>query len=47
MQIGNIEFFLESITFASASNKVLLKRFLQPDTKILIPIGAGGWLHVQ
>jgi len=37
MHIGNIELFLESITIASACNKVLRKRLLQPDTIGLIP----------
>ena len=37
MHIGNIEIFLESVTIASACNKVLRKRFLQPDTIGLIP----------
>jgi len=39
MQIGNIDVFLESITIASACNKLLRKRFLQPDTIGLIPAG--------
>jgi G:T-mismatch repair DNA endonuclease (very short patch repair protein) len=39
MAIGNIEVFLESITIASACNKVLRKRFLNPDTVCLIPSG--------
>jgi len=39
MQIGNLEDFLESITIASACNKVLRKRFLQPESIGLIPIG--------
>jgi len=39
MEIGNIEVFIESITIASACNKVLRKRFLQPDTIGLIPTG--------
>jgi len=37
MHIGNIEVFLEAVTFASACNKVLRKRFLKPDTVGLIP----------
>ena len=37
MQIGNLGVFLESITIASACNKVLRKRFMQPDTIGLIP----------
>jgi hypothetical protein len=36
-QIGNIDVFLESITIASACNKVLRKRFLQPNTIGLFP----------
>jgi hypothetical protein len=39
MQIGNIDVFQESITIASACNKVLCKRFLKPDTIGLIPKG--------
>jgi len=39
MHIGNIEIFLESITFASAFNKLLRKRFLLPDTIGLITTG--------
>jgi len=39
MQIGNIDVFIESITIASACNKVLRKRFLQPDPIGLIPTG--------
>ena len=39
MQIGNLDVFLESITIASTCNKVLRKRFLQPDTIGLIPTG--------
>jgi len=38
METGNLDVFLESITIASACNKVLRKRFLQPDTIGLIPI---------
>jgi len=37
MQIGNIDVFIESITIASACNKLLCERFLQPDTTVLIP----------
>jgi len=33
MYIGNIEVFIKSITISSACNKILCKRFLQPDTK--------------
>ena len=39
MQMRYIEVFLESITIASAFNKILRKRFLQPDTIGLIPTG--------
>ena len=39
IQIVNIEIFLESITIASACNKVSRKRFLKTDTIGLIPIG--------
>jgi hypothetical protein len=38
-QIGKIDVFLESITIASACNKVFPKRFPQPDTIGLIPTG--------
>ena len=37
LQIGNIVFFLEAITFASACNEVFRKRFLEPETIGLIP----------
>jgi len=39
MQTGHIDVFVESITIASACNKVLRKRFLKPDTIGLIPTG--------
>ena len=39
MHIGHIDVFIESITIASACNKFLRKRFLQPDTIGLIPKG--------
>jgi len=39
MHIGNIDAFLESITIASASSKLLRKRFLHTDTIELIPNG--------
>jgi len=39
MHIGSIEVFLEAIKIVSACNKVLRKRFLQPDTIGLIPTG--------
>jgi hypothetical protein len=42
IEIGNIEVFIESISIASACNKVLRRRFLKPDTIGLIP--AGGYM---
>jgi len=39
MEICNIEIFLETITIASACNKVLRKRLLKPDTIGLVPAG--------
>jgi G:T-mismatch repair DNA endonuclease (very short patch repair protein) len=39
IEIGNIEVFLESVTIASACNKVLRKKFLKPETVGLIPPG--------
>jgi len=39
IQIGNIFGFIESVTIASACNKVLRKRFLKPNTICLIPPG--------
>jgi hypothetical protein len=39
MEIGNIDLFLESVTIASACNKVLRKKFLKPETIGLIPAG--------
>ena len=39
IEIGNIEVFLEAFTIASASNKVLRKKFLKPYTIGLIPSG--------
>ena len=39
MQIGHIDVFVESITIASACNKILSKRFLKPDIIGLIPTG--------
>jgi hypothetical protein len=39
--IGNIEVFLESLTIASACNKVLRRMFLKPDT--IGPIPTGGY----
>jgi len=38
-KIGNIEDFLESLTMASACNKVLRRKFLNPNTIGLIPTG--------
>ena len=39
MQIGHIDVFVESNTITSACNKVLRKRFLEPDTIGHIPTG--------
>jgi len=39
LHIGNLELFFESISIASACNKVVSKRFLQPDTFGLILTG--------
>ena len=39
IQIGNIDVFLESVTIASACNKVMRKRLLKPKTIGLIPWG--------
>jgi hypothetical protein len=39
LQIGNIEVFLESLTIASACNRMLQRKFLKPDTIGLIPTG--------
>jgi len=39
IQIGNIGVFLESVTIASACNKVMRKRFLIPNTISLIHSG--------
>ena len=39
MQKGNLEVFLESVSIASACNKILVKSFLQPDTIGFIPTG--------
>ena len=39
LEVGNIDVFHESVTIASACNKVLRKRFLKPDTIGLIPTG--------
>jgi len=43
MHIGNIEVFFESITMASACNKVLRKRFLQPVKIGIIRTGGGDY----
>ena len=40
LQDGNIDVFHESVTIASACNKVLRKLFLIPDTIGLIPTGS-------
>jgi hypothetical protein len=39
LAIGNIEVFLESVTIASACNRVLRKRYLKPGTIGYIPTG--------
>jgi hypothetical protein len=39
IEIGNIDVFLEAVAIASASNKVLRKKFLKPQTVGLIPPG--------
>jgi hypothetical protein len=39
IQIGQVEVFLESMTIASACNKVLQRLFLKPNTIGLIPKG--------
>jgi len=39
IQTGHIDVFLESISIASACNKVLRKQFLKPDTIGFIPTG--------
>ena len=39
IQIGNIDLILDSVTIASACNKVMRKRFLKPNTICLIPSG--------
>jgi len=41
MHFGNVDIFLECSTIASVCNKVLLKRFLKPETIGLIPKAAG------
>ena len=39
IEIGNVDVFTESVTIASDCNKVLRKRFLNPNTISLIPTG--------
>jgi hypothetical protein len=39
LQLGNFEVFLESLTIASACNKVLLRKFLKTSIVGLIPTG--------
>jgi len=39
IEIGNIEVLLETLTIASACNKVLRKKFLNQETVGLIPAG--------
>ena len=39
LHVGNIDVFHETVTIASACNKVLRKLFLKPDTIGLIPAG--------
>jgi hypothetical protein len=39
LQIGNVDVFLESMTIASACNKVFRKKFLLPDWIGIIPTG--------
>ena len=39
LQVGKIDVFQESITSASACNKVLRKLFLKPDSIRLFPAG--------
>jgi hypothetical protein len=39
LHIGIIEIFQESLTIASACNKLLRRKFLKPDTIGLIPMG--------
>jgi hypothetical protein len=39
IEIGNIEVFLEAVTIASACNRVLREKFVQPETMGLIPTG--------
>ena len=42
LQVSNIDVFHESVTIASACNKVLRKLFLKPDSIGLIPTGYSG-----
>ena len=44
IQIGNIDLFLESVTIASACNKMMGKRFLKPNTIDLIL--SGGYTRI-
>ena len=37
LQIGDVEVFLECMTIASACNRVLRKKFLQPERIAIIP----------
>jgi len=46
MQIEILEVFLVSISTASACNKVLRERFLQPDTIGFIPTGEYTCKHI-
>jgi hypothetical protein len=39
IDFGNIDVFIESVTVASACNKVLRKQFLKPEMAGLIPTG--------
>jgi hypothetical protein len=39
IEIGNMEVFLEAVKIASAWNKVLRKKFLKPQTMVLLPAG--------
>jgi hypothetical protein len=39
MRVGNIDVFQESVTIASACNKVLRRLFLKPSTIGVIPAG--------
>jgi len=39
IEIGNVDVFTESVTITSACNKLLRKRFLQPNTIGILPTG--------